>query len=384
MVFTYGDIPDDVPNKAYYPLSRNIWKLLEELGWDYMDSRLEEMVGNFYDVVKVRLDEAIYTAKALTEGKIDHPNKIFTYFFFPPVLMMRNDLQVGTTKLLYGDSVDISYVAIMDNRDEIGFVLNCHGEEGLPVDFWYVGIDDDLLDRRHRKLGIKFRNLTKMKNLVKMGLKSIDILKDIRNERTPQWSKSPYHIIMVYGLGVANAGLEISSYENIAYIHDGVNYQNWGIPDANFTFAPFPALLKMLFVMDRTGFTKKFAGLTAESKMYCHHMVEKAFPMDWFMQYYSECYKMWIENWTEIGIPFPSTSLNVKFPGMKVLKKGMENFSRNYDSDPRIFADDIGLTPEEALKGVFLDIDHLTKPRKLNPDDKISTGCGMSTKICNS
>jgi len=379
---TYGGIPDDVPNKSYYPISRNIWQLYQKLGWNWLDTRLNDTVGNFYEVVKTRLDESIYTAKALSEGKIQEASKIFTYFFFPPVLMMRNDLQVGTTKLLYGDSIDVSYVAILDNINEIGFVLNCHGEAGLPVDFWYVGVNDELLDRRHRKLGIKFRKLTKLKNLVQMGLKSIDILKDIRNERTPQWSQSPYHIIMVYGLGLTNAGLEISNFENIAYIYDGVNYDKWGFPDANFTFAPFPAFLKMLFMMDRAGFTKKFAGLSAESKLYCHHMLEKAFPMDWFMENYTECYQMWLDNWSEVGIPFPSTSLNVKFPDKKVLKEGMENFNRTYNSDPRIFAKDIGLTAEEALNGVFLDVNHLTKPRKLTPDDKISTGCGMSTKVC--
>ena len=59
----------------------------------------------------------------------------------------------------------------------------------------------------------------------------------------------------------------------------------------------------------------------------------------------------------------------------------MENFTRSYDPEPRILAEDIGLTAEEALKGVFLNVDHLTTPRKLNPDDILSRGCGMSTIV---
>ena len=47
--FTFGDIPDTVPNKYYYPMSKNIWKIHQQLGWDYLELRLNLMVDNFYD-----------------------------------------------------------------------------------------------------------------------------------------------------------------------------------------------------------------------------------------------------------------------------------------------------------------------------------------------
>lgn len=382
MVYTYGEIPDDVPNKVYYPLSKNIWRLYKKMGWDYLKPKLEVMVRDFYDVVRVRLDEAILTAKELEEGKITSPEKVFTYYFFPPVLMIRNDLQVGTTKLLYGESIDVSYVTLLDSEDQIAFVLNCHGEDGVPVDFWYCGIDDDLLDRRHQKLGIKFRNLTKLKSLTNIGLRAIDILKDIRNERTPQWGKSPYYIIVVWGLGIANAGLEISNFENIAYIHDGVNNKNWGFPEQNFTFAPFPPFLKILFNMNRVDFTKKFAGLTSAMKLFCHHTRDKAYPWDWFLEHLPECYEGLIEAWNW-GVPFPKSSITAKIPNYKKeYEKGTDNFDMLYDPiDARIKLEDLGLDIDEALSGVYLDVNHETKPQKLDPSSIISTGCGRDTKI---
>ena len=380
--FTYGDIPDSIPNKYFYPMSKNIWNIHKKLGWDYLEPRVSLMVKDFYEVVKIRLEESIQTAKDVNAGKIKNPNRVFTYFFFPPVLMIRSDLQAGATKLLYGESVDVSYIVLNDNMNEIAFVLNCHGESGIPVDWWFVGMGDELLDRRHRKLGLKFKNLTKLKNITETGIKATDILKDIRNERTPQWSKSPYYVIVVWGLGVANAGLEISNYENIAYIHDGVNYKKWGFPDANFLFAPFPSFLRMLFNLDRTSWTKKFAGISTESKLYCQHMLEKAYPMDWFMEHFTECHAMWVEKWTEKGIPFPSTSLNVKIPNIKKeIEKGTNKFDYKHDSNQGILLEDVGLSIEEALSGTYLDVDHEMEPKKLDHDDILSTNCGRDTRV---
>jgi len=296
--------------------------------------------------------------------------------------MIRSDLQAGATKLLYGESIDVSYVVLNDNLNEIAFVLNCHGESGIPVDWWFVGKNDELLERRHRKLGLKFKNLTKLKNITETGLRATDILKDIRNERTPQWSDSPYYVIVTWGLGVANAGLEISNFENIAFIHDGVNYKKWGFPDAIFLFAPFPSILRMLFNLDRTGWTNKFAGLSTESKLYCQHMLEKAYPMDWFMESFTDCYDMWVKNWTEDGIPFPSTSLGVKIPNMKKeIDKGTNNFDYKMDSNQRIKLEDLDLTLDEALSGVYLDVDHNETPKKLTHDDIYSTNCGRDTCV---
>lgn len=389
LVNTYGDIPDTVPDKHFYPLSRNIWEVHKELGWDYLKTALHSMVDNFHDIVKLRLDQAITTAQAAIQGDIKELEKIFSYFFFPPVLEIRIDLQQGTSKLLYGDSVDVTYICLNDATGKFGFLLNCHGENGIPVDWYLVNGEDELMERRHMKLGFKLgETYLKTKNLSQTGARSIDILKDIRNERTPQWSNAAYYTIIVWGLGVSNAGLEISNFENIAYLHDGVNYKQWGFPDACFLFYPWPAFIKVLFDMDRPVFTKRFTGLTSGNKLYCQTAqfpglagYEGGYP---YFANHPEVYDVnYIKKWTKTGVPFPIQTLETKMPNIK--KDGIKNsdtpITYKDATGERIFAEDLNLTVEDAITGVYLDYDHEVKPKKAEPSDILSIGCGIRTKI---
>ena len=388
LVNTYGDIPDNLPSKCYYPLSRNIWIIHKELGWEYLEPALKDMIDHFHDIVKLRLDEAIKTAQSAIKGELSDLEKVFSYFFFPPVLEIRTDLQQGTSKLLFGDSIDVTYITLRDQTGEFGFLLNCHGEDGIPVDWFVVSGDDELMDRRHMKLGFQLKETySRSKNLTQTASRVIDILKDIRNERTPQWAHSSYFTIIVWGLGVANAGLEVSNYENTAFLHDGVNYKNWGFSDHLFTFHPWPAFMKMLFDMDRTNFTKRFAGLTSEHKLCCHTaqfpgMAEYEGEYHFF-EYYPEAFELtFLRKWSKTGIPFPIQSLNLKMPNIKgQILDSTTNFDFKEPLGQRIFAEDLELTTEEAIKGVYLDYNHETKPKKPNPSDIISLGSGIKTQI---
>ncbi|MHA1386191.1 MAG: hypothetical protein ACTSR3_20755, partial [Candidatus Helarchaeota archaeon] len=112
----------------------------------------EEIV---YNVLKERLNMTIFTAKEVVQDKIKNPEQVLTYLLFPPVASIRTDLQQGTMKLLYGDSVDLSFIVMRDESEDIFFILSGHCEDGIPVDWWMTGSDDDLLTRRHSKIGIK-------------------------------------------------------------------------------------------------------------------------------------------------------------------------------------------------------------------------------------
>jgi hypothetical protein len=56
-------------------------------------------------------------------------------------------------------------------------------------------------------------------------------LKDIRNERAPQWSLASYQTCVLWTSGMLNAIGEPSNYEALAFIHDGINAKNFGLPD---------------------------------------------------------------------------------------------------------------------------------------------------------
>jgi hypothetical protein len=277
---------------------------------------------------------------------------------------------------------------LSDETGEFAFLLNCHGEDGIPVDWYLVSREDELMERRHLKYGFKLKEtFNKTKSLVKTGERTIDVLKDVRNERTPQWSNSSYFTIIVWGLGVANAGLEVSNFENIAFLHDGVNNKQWALPDPCFTFYPWPAFIKILFDMDRQNYTKRFVGLSAGNMLCCH---SAQFPglCDYeggyhFFDNFPEAFDLSFKRkWTDAGIPFPIQTLEVKMPDMK---KGLSPTTTKVDfkeaPGPRIFAEDLGITLEEAIRGVYLNFDHETKPRKATPKDILSKGCGVRTEI---
>ncbi|MHA1264638.1 MAG: hypothetical protein ACTSRS_05305 [Candidatus Helarchaeota archaeon] len=173
-----------------------------EHGYELLRKMIQASVDFMYPQIKERLDATISSAKEIIDGKIEDPSKIVTYTLFPPVISIRGDLAQGTNKLLFGESVDTTFVVLNDaDQGKIFFMLNAHCEDGIPVDWWLVKPDDELLDRRHMRLGYKIRDLpSKLKyNLTDCGGKLMEILKDVRNERAPQWSTSTYIIGMVWG-----------------------------------------------------------------------------------------------------------------------------------------------------------------------------------------
>ena len=179
----WSEIPEDLPGRYFVPLgSRHIWAMYQEMGFEKIKEMTQDVSTDIlYDNFKLRLDESIQAAKATMDGNLaTPPEKTLSYMFFPTITTTRVDLQQGSMKLIYGDSVDAAYVCINDYTMEIIYILNTHAEDGIPVDWWLIGPEDELLERRHRKLGIKIKDLpNKTKNLVDCGQKITDILMDI-------------------------------------------------------------------------------------------------------------------------------------------------------------------------------------------------------------
>jgi hypothetical protein len=379
----YGEIPDTMPLKRYFPLNRTLWLMFRNLGWEHVKRGFEvgsDFLG--YEVFKYRLTEAIQTAKDVIEGKIANPEKIIGFTLFPPGGFIRADMQQGSMKLLYGDSVDISYVGVRDDTGETAFILNGHLENGIPVDWWMMSHEDEIFDRRHTKYGIKLRDIPKkFKGLDEAGWKIRDILLDIRNERTPQWTESTYQIGVGYG-SMMHLAYEMSNYEGFGRIFDMIAAKRiYGMPDVGFTYIPMPQLIQMIAFMQRPFFILRSMGLNTEHKFFTafledfvQEFFKKDFPEDWNM--------VFVDNWTKKGIPWPIQTIGCELPNYKDDKLYKSNFDFEWKYPPGKFIrlEDIDMTLEQAFQGIFYDFDHTTEPGSVNVKEKIiSTGVGNKT-----
>lgn len=381
---TFGDIPDRIRTKNFWPFGCHLWRLYKELGIEYVELALQVVSTEFiYDFLRKRLDNSIKTAKDVLDGEIKHPEKVFSYFFFPPILPMRGDLSQGTSKLVYGESVDMTFIIVNDLNEEIFCLFNCHSEDGIPVDWWLIGSDDELLDRRHLKLGFKLRDIPKRtRGFLKSGENIIPILKDVRNERTPQWADSFYVICMVWGSGVINLIPEPSNYEQLGWLWDGMNSATrHGFNDLYFGFVPWPNMLHTYMMAGKNKWTLNITGLTTGHHEYI--MPFEAENVKWVIENLPELWDLGVVQARKQGVPFPWQSLECKLPDYKkkeIFEK--EQFEYQYPSGDWITPDALELTVEDTIRGVYLDIDHET-PRntKANHSHIISMGVGKDTEF---
>ncbi|MFX1450289.1 MAG: hypothetical protein ACFFCM_05580 [Promethearchaeota archaeon] len=379
MPYRYADIPES-RTKPYYAMGRHIWKIHKELGHDYLVKLQDRSVEMMYPEIKERLNMTILSAREIIAGKLS-PEKTLTYMLFPPVVTQRGDLTQGSMKLLYGESCDLTFIVIDDNKDgEIFFILNGHSEDGIPVDWWLEKPDSELLDRRHQKLGYKLREIPlKVKDLTKCGIRIIEILKDIRNERTPQWNLASYHISMVWGTGMSNQLLERSSWDGFAELWDGVNAKRLGLPDHWFCYVPWPIMVKTLFDMPRISWTLRITGLFLGHKFYLQGLEDIA--IEWMKENFPELFEIGVKEQIEKeGIPLPWQTLGCTIPDLKDPNVyANESFEFKYPNPEQFLKPaDLDMSLEDVLKGVFLDITHETK-EKVTKEHILSQGIGRDT-----
>ncbi|MHA1380781.1 MAG: hypothetical protein ACTSRG_20635 [Candidatus Helarchaeota archaeon] len=379
MVYTYGDLADDLYLKPFLPLLSFLWKVYKELGWENGVDNYDRMGSDgIFDFFQTRLDESIHTVKNVIEGKITEPDKVLSYIIMIPSLIIRSDLVIGTQKLFGGDSVDLTYAVVHDYNAELLILLNCHIEDGIPVDWYMIRETDEILDRRHMKYGYKLREIPKRtKNMGKAADLLMDVLKDIRNERTPQWATSDYYVGTVVSSWAINLMCIPSNYESAAETYDGwASKEVYGLPDYTFALHPFPSAFNLFFYKPRKEFIKILASLTTNMKFYVQPFEPKNLDMirtnvpDLF-----EIYRDQIEN---EGIPFPIQTINSTYPNIKSKDPNIR-FDKKYPKGDYLKPEDLNLSFEEFLMGLYLDVDHETPAKKIDESKIISTGIGRNT-----
>ncbi|MHA1893261.1 MAG: hypothetical protein ACTSX4_02045 [Candidatus Helarchaeota archaeon] len=385
MSHKFSEIPDSVKSKTALPLYGHLWPIFKELGWSVYDKTVGSLGPLVYDLMKVRLNESIGVCKSVIENKLPNPEKTMVFMLHPPIVSTRTDLMQGTMKLLYGESLDCSFQIVNDNTQELFFIFNAHLEDGIPVDWWIVGTDDDIMERRHMKLGSKLRTIPKKaKNFTNAGIKTIELLGDIRNERTPQWAISPYIGSISWLTTAVNIIFEISSYESHGLFHDAVNAKRlFGQSDFLAGFTPWPPLLRTMFMMARKNYILRAAGLFSNLQLFIITSHEES--REWLKKNFPEFFRIGFKEQFDRGIPLPSQTIDVKIPPIKeTLKKvDFEGWDYQWPKGNFIHLEDLGIsTVEEALDGVLLDITHHNPPNtKVTPKNIISRGMGKNTKF---
>ncbi|HUX98903.1 MAG TPA: hypothetical protein VMV49_05075 [Candidatus Deferrimicrobium sp.] len=378
MVHTYGEMPDDLYLKPFLPLLSFLWRVYKKLGWQGVDNY--EAMGDkaIFDFFETRLNESIYTVKDVLDGKITQPDKVLSYIIMIPSIVIRSDLVIGTQRLFGGDSMDVTFAVVHDYNAELLILLNCHIEDGIPVDWYMVRQEDELLDRRHMKYGYKLREIPqRLKSLPKSANMLMEVLKDVRNERTPQWAKSDYYVGTVISSWAINLMCIPSNYESIGETFDGrASKDSYGLPDYTFSLHPFPSAFNMFFYKGRSEFCKIVASLTTQMEFYVQPF--EPHNLEIIRTRVPELFAIYKDQIENEGIPFPIQTINSNYPNMKSKDPNIR-FDKHYPPGDFLKPSDLDLTLEDFLSGVYLDVNHETPAQKIDASKIKSTGIGRST-----
>ena len=387
-MFTYGDIPDDIRNKQHMPLLELYYDLYKNFGFERVNKFMTDFSRILHDWSQIRLNESIYTAKDLLSGKIsaEKAEKTFSHCFFPPILALRLDLTQGFIKLMFGGDRSMSFIGFDDLKLEVTFVVTVHCVNGYPVDWFVIGADinDEVFERRHIKRGMKLRDIPKKtKSMEKIAQLATDILLDVRNERSPEFADTPYSIGQVWGCVVFEAWCRPSCFETYSGIYDVLNAKRlYNLSDNLVTFYPIPSLLKTMLYQDRGSFTKKLAGLTNKGKLVLQP-IEEEVRQSFLNDKLPDILTFMKHKWDNLGTPTPRQSIGCIPPNLKDKKSYLDEESLVFKRPigEKITLDTLNLTFEEALNGLYLDIDSETPDEEISGEKIISKGWGRRTKF---
>lgn len=171
------------------------------------------------------------------------------YGMYPPVVVLPLRLGPAVSVLLYGQSVDTCWTCLDQFTMENMWAVDWHFEDGLQTanNWWYL--DDDwkpIMERRHLRTGEKFKYLCVQRPLAEGGFMVMDIMKDLRNERTPEYANSAmyYHgyvdNVSIQAQYPSRSELEIVGLINVYFSpRVGFPYHSYNY------FCPIPGLFAM-------------------------------------------------------------------------------------------------------------------------------------------
>ncbi|MHA1379553.1 MAG: hypothetical protein ACTSRG_14360 [Candidatus Helarchaeota archaeon] len=382
--YRYSDIPDDMITKQCFPMGRHLWRVYSELGPRYLMKWHMKYASSITELMEERLNSSVLTGKAMIEDRIKEPSKTLSFQFFPSFNMLRVDLLSGAMKQLFSESADCTFVMVDDVFQEVFFLINTHVEEGFPTNWWIADRNDEMLDLKDKNSGIPIKKLPKkLKNLQKSGNILLEILRNIRNKKNPEYTQSSYHIIIAYASNVANLICELSSYEVFSAMWDffqmKMKYPSfkdfWGL------FIPIPLFLKNLLYGGRAGFSIQMSKIMLDYNLALHRIENK-----WQNFLLGELPELWDVGFRRQiydGVPTPKLTLECELPNLNDSNTiNNEDFEFKYPLGEKITVEGLGISESEFLSGVYLNVSHETpKMEKITKKHIISTGLGKKAKI---
>ncbi len=364
------------------------YDLYKKFGFERVNKFMRDFSLVLHDWAQIRLDESIYTAKDLLSGKrsAEEAEKTFSHCFFPPVLGLRLDLTQGFIKLMFGGDRSMSFIGFDDQKLEVTFIVTVHCVNGYPVDWFVIGADinDEVFERRHMKRGMKLRDIPKKtKSMEKIAQLATDILLDVRNERSPEFADTPYSIGQIWGCCVLEAWCRPSCFETYSGIYDVLNAKRlYNIGENLVTFYPMPSLLTTMLYLDRGSFIKKMVGLTSKGKLVLQP-IEEEVRQSFLNEKIPDLLPFMKHKWDNLGIPTPRQSVGCIAPNLKDKKSYLDEDSLVFTRPigEKMTLDTLNLTFDEALNGVYFDIDHETPDEEISGEKIISKGWGRNTKF---
>ncbi|NVM53166.1 MAG: hypothetical protein HWN66_05645 [Candidatus Helarchaeota archaeon] len=382
MVHDYGEIPDSYRSKEYLLLSPHMFRCFREFGLDYVESIYPKYQKIQHDATRFRFENMIFTSKEVIEGKISpaQAEKIIIYTI-PHVMSVRSDLQSGLLKLLFGDSCDISFIIFDDKSNELFHITNLHAENGVPVDWWMVNYEDELLERRHMKLGIKLKEIPTKYNYLKSSKLIREALLDIRNERTPQWADSMYSVTTINTSMMFNLFAELSNYEMFNTMWMGLNSKHvYKMPDQLFTLFPSPPLIGTLAYLPYSTWTSKLVGLASGRRLVLHQIEDDV--VIWIKREFPDAFDSVLLKQWDIGIPVPQMTLGCEIPAKKQELLDVDgNLKREYPDGPRLTLEQLSIPREEAFKGYLTTITDNPLNLSISKKSLISKKMGRFTEF---
>jgi hypothetical protein len=210
------------------------------------------------------------------------------------------------------------------------------------------------------------------KNLEQIGERILTVLKDVRNERTPEFKDSPYQVLIAWGTVVAHLTYELSYYEAAGRLWDAFSAKRaYGMLDYGMVYYPWPQMIKMITFLPRGKYLERLLGLGTEGKMVIGKLEPKV--QDFIKSNFPWDYEnIVLEKIDKKGLPWPKQSLGVEAPDFRdnsIYEE--EKFDWKFPKGKKITCHDLGLTVEETFEGIYLDIDMHTEIGSVDPSEKI-------------
>ena len=152
------------------------------------------------------------------------------------------------------------------------------------------------------------------------------------------------------------------------------------MPDLGFAYLPTPQMIEMISYMERPFFILRLNGLNMEHKFFtsciepfAQEFLKETIPEDWDI--------LIKRTWEQDGIPWPIQTLACELPNYRSDKLyNKSKFAWTYPPGKFMTLDDLEMTLEEALHGIFYEIDHQTEVDSVDVKQSIiSTGVGRGT-----